>query len=84
MENLGFFLHPSCLEHLRKKNAELRRIKEEEDEMGYEDEYDDAEEEDDMTPVFTRTESSSRLRSTESSKRLLTLQKPLEPDFDAE
>ena len=53
MENLGFFLHRSCLEHLRRKNAELRRIKEEEDVMGYEDEYDDAEEEDDMTPVFT-------------------------------
>ena len=53
MENLGFFLHRSCLEHLRRKTAELRWIKEEEDEMGYEDEYDDAEEEDDMTPVFT-------------------------------
>lgn len=100
------FIQAAWRRHSRRKNAELRRIEEEEDEMGYEDEYDDdddAEEEDERTPVFTRTESSSRLRSTifasrfaanalkghrlrstESSKRLLNLQKPPEPDFDAE
>ncbi|CAE5957621.1 unnamed protein product [Arabidopsis arenosa] len=83
------------------KNAELRRIEEEEEEMGYEDEYD--EESDKRPMVITRTESSSRLRSTifasrfaanalkghrlrssESSKSLMNLQKPPEPDFDAE
>ncbi|EFH69149.1 predicted protein [Arabidopsis lyrata subsp. lyrata] len=95
------FIQAAWRRYSRRKNAELRRIEEEEEEMGYEYEYD--EESDKRPMVITRTESSSRLRSTifasrfaanalkghrlrssESSKSLMNLQKPPEPDFDAE
>ncbi|XP_006416856.2 putative cyclic nucleotide-gated ion channel 7 [Eutrema salsugineum] len=94
------FIQAAWRRHSRRKNAELRRV-EEEDEMSYE--YDDDEEQDERHIVFKRTESSSRLRSTifasrfaakalkghrlrssESSRSLMNLQKPSEPDFDAE
>ncbi|KAL1221019.1 putative cyclic nucleotide-gated ion channel 7 [Cardamine amara subsp. amara] len=94
------FIQAAWRRYSRRKNAELRRL-EKEEEMGYEDdEYDD--ESDKRPMVITRTESSSRLRSTilasrfaanalkghrlrssESSKTLMNLQKPPEPDFDA-
>jgi cyclic nucleotide gated channel len=95
------FIQAAWRRYSRRKNAELRRIEEKEEELGYEDEYDD--ESDKRPMVITRSESSSRLRSTifasrfaanalkghrlrssESSKTLINLQKPPEPDFDAE
>ncbi|XP_010537848.1 PREDICTED: putative cyclic nucleotide-gated ion channel 8 [Tarenaya hassleriana] len=106
------FIQAAWRRHLRRKNAELRRMEEDEEEeeeegdegIEYEelDEYDD----DDNRRVISRADSSvgtsSRLRSTifasrfaanalkghrlrsfESSRSLMKLQKPPEPDFDA-